>query len=220
MGWRCQRSHARTSLLGTVRTGCHPSPTACSVTIAPSVARASSPSAAVRPLEREPWRARMRSTVDGETHPPVPNTSSGEPSLRCDGSTPPHSSNSSITRPAPHPRMQWIGLPPGGWSSRRLVVPRCRQHRTRCRSSLSVGPLWLRCRRTELAFGRLSDRLSTEERAAALIRRSAPWGASALPWTASTECRYRTTSAGRSRTRPDRHTCGVIVTLAGRRRRG
>ena len=24
---------------------------------------------------------------------------------------------------SPHSRMQWIGLPPGGWSSRRLVVP-------------------------------------------------------------------------------------------------
>ena len=125
--------------------------------------QASSPSTAVRPLEREPWRARMRSTVDGETHPPVPNTSSGE--RACDATDRPRPTpRTARSRGLSPPEDAVDRIAPGGWSSRRLVVPRCRQHRTRCRSSLSVGPLWLRCRRTELAFGRLSDRLSTRTR--------------------------------------------------------
>ena len=161
---RCRRSHARTSLLGTVRTGCRPSTTACSVTIAPSVAgllhrarRSGSPPCA------RPWRARMRSTVDGETHPPfqIPAAVS-ELAMRQIDLAPlleqlDHAAS-------PHSRMQWIGLPPGGWSSRRLVVRRCCQRRTRCRSSLSVGPLWLRVPSHRTGIRPARDRLSTRTR--------------------------------------------------------
>ena len=127
--------------------------------------RASSPSAAVSgsPPCARPWRARIRPAVDGETHPPFQLPAAvSELAMRQIDLAPllerlDHAAS-------PHSRMQWIGLPPGGWSSRRLVVRRCRQRRTRCRSSLSVGPLWLRVPSHRTGIRPARDRLSTRTR--------------------------------------------------------